>query len=290
MPYPNTTFPTTIDNPTNPSGTDNTSTFDHAGLHAFENNAIKALETKVGANSSTDNTSMDYKLSSITGGAKALSSDMSNTPDASIFTKGILKLSVAPASSINPIAVGVNDPKVPTINMSTLNTGMLEALTGSYGTPGSSNKFITSTDPVVTSSVLLTGNQTVAGIKTFSSIPVLPNSDPVNANDAARKSYVDTVMTHTTGTLTDGSMSITYHKINKTYFGFVGSNSTPYRFQGGDGLTAQRICTLLGKTLSSEYTNSMYGMAFNNWTGSVWTGSAPSNSLATILQGFSTTT
>jgi hypothetical protein len=42
-----------------------------------------------------------------------------------------------------------------------------------------------------TEAVLLTGNQTVAGIKTFSSIPVLPNSTPTADNEAARKKYVD---------------------------------------------------------------------------------------------------
>jgi len=41
--------------------------------------------------------------------------------------------------------------------------------------------------------VKLTGDQTVAGIKTFSSIPVLPASDPTTANQATRKSYVDTL-------------------------------------------------------------------------------------------------
>lgn len=39
--------------------------------------------------------------------------------------------------------------------------------------------------------VKLAGDQTVNGIKTFSSIPVLPASDPTTANQAARKSYVD---------------------------------------------------------------------------------------------------
>ena len=33
--------------------------------------------------------------------------------------------------------------------------------------------------------------QTIAGVKTFSSIPVLPNSDPETDNQAARKKYVD---------------------------------------------------------------------------------------------------
>jgi microcystin-dependent protein len=39
--------------------------------------------------------------------------------------------------------------------------------------------------------VRLTQNQTIAGIKTFSSIPVLPSSDPSTVNQAARKGYVD---------------------------------------------------------------------------------------------------
>ena len=39
--------------------------------------------------------------------------------------------------------------------------------------------------------VTLTGDQTVAGVKTFSSIPVLPASSPTTDNQAARKKYVD---------------------------------------------------------------------------------------------------
>lgn len=39
--------------------------------------------------------------------------------------------------------------------------------------------------------VKLTGNQTIAGVKTFSSIPVLPGTDPTAANEAVRKAYVD---------------------------------------------------------------------------------------------------
>jgi hypothetical protein len=53
----------------------------------------------------------------------------------------------------------------------------------------------TSTKPArsdhVHDGVDLLNAQTVAGIKTFSSIPVLPGSDPTTANQAARKSYVD---------------------------------------------------------------------------------------------------
>ena len=39
--------------------------------------------------------------------------------------------------------------------------------------------------------VVLTGDQTVAGVKTFSSIPVLPASDPTTENQVSRKAYTD---------------------------------------------------------------------------------------------------
>lgn len=47
-------------------------------------------------------------------------------------------------------------------------------------------------DDLDTAAVKTTGDQTVAGVKTFSSIPVLPASDPSTDNQAARKAYVDT--------------------------------------------------------------------------------------------------
>ena len=42
------------------------------------------------------------------------------------------------------------------------------------------------------SAVLLTGDQTVGGTKTFGDIPILPASNPTADNEAARKAYVDT--------------------------------------------------------------------------------------------------
>jgi hypothetical protein len=47
--------------------------------------------------------------------------------------------------------------------------------------------------------VEMTGAQTVAGVKTFSSIPVLPASNPTDANQAARKAYVDDNFVKMTG-------------------------------------------------------------------------------------------
>ena len=41
--------------------------------------------------------------------------------------------------------------------------------------------------------VKLTGDQTVAGIKTFTSIPVLPASNPTTSNQMVRKAYADSI-------------------------------------------------------------------------------------------------
>ena len=43
--------------------------------------------------------------------------------------------------------------------------------------------------------VQTSGAQSIAGIKTFSSIPVLPASDPTGVNEAVRKAYIDDLLT-----------------------------------------------------------------------------------------------
>ena len=62
--------------------------------------------------------------------------------DASTTVKGITRLSVAPVSATIPIAVGQNDPKVPTIDVSSVTAGMVSALAANNGTPGSGNKYV----------------------------------------------------------------------------------------------------------------------------------------------------
>lgn len=64
--------------------------------------------------------------------------------DASTTTKGISKLSYAPVSASDPIAVGDNDPRVPT-------TGENDALAGTSGTaPSGTNKFVDNDDTSAT--------------------------------------------------------------------------------------------------------------------------------------------
>lgn len=60
-------FPSSLDAFTDPTATSDTNVVDHATQHSDVNNAIEALEAKVGSNSSAVTTSHDYKLSGVTG-------------------------------------------------------------------------------------------------------------------------------------------------------------------------------------------------------------------------------
>lgn len=68
-----TSFPTSLDSFTNPSATDKTNNPSHSTQHSNANDAIEALQAKVGANSSAVTTSHDYKLSGVTGSDVACS-------------------------------------------------------------------------------------------------------------------------------------------------------------------------------------------------------------------------
>lgn len=66
-------FPTSLDTLTNPSATDSTATVSHSGQHSDANDAIEALQAKVGADSSAVNTTHDFKLSGVADGDYACS-------------------------------------------------------------------------------------------------------------------------------------------------------------------------------------------------------------------------
>lgn len=72
-----TNFPTSLDSLPNPTGSDlmenATAALDHDVQHSNANDAIEALEAKVGINGSAVTTSHDYKLSGVTGSDKAAS-------------------------------------------------------------------------------------------------------------------------------------------------------------------------------------------------------------------------
>ena len=57
-----TSFPTSLDALTNPTGSSSLTSPDHAGQHTDANDAIEALQAKVGVNSSAVTSSLDYKI------------------------------------------------------------------------------------------------------------------------------------------------------------------------------------------------------------------------------------
>lgn len=78
-------------------------------------------------------------------------------PNASSTVIGVTKLSVDPVSSINPIAVGQNDPLVSPVSLASLTAGEVSALAGTSGTPGSGNKYVTNADTQGSGSIVRTG-------------------------------------------------------------------------------------------------------------------------------------
>jgi len=108
-----TLYPTSIDSKTNPTATtatngptDATYGNGHAAEHIFANDAIEALEAKVGVNGSAVQTSHDFKLGLITGANQAASKAY---VDAAIVSGGVKASSV-----IYGISRLTSDPSVPT--------------------------------------------------------------------------------------------------------------------------------------------------------------------------------
>lgn len=61
-----TNFPTSLDTLTNPTATDTLDSPPHDEQHADANDAIEALQIKVGVNGSADTNSLDFKVNNIT--------------------------------------------------------------------------------------------------------------------------------------------------------------------------------------------------------------------------------
>lgn len=60
-----TSYPTSLDAFTNPTSSDPPNSPSHAGQHADENDAIEALEAKVGIDGSADTASLDYRVAQL---------------------------------------------------------------------------------------------------------------------------------------------------------------------------------------------------------------------------------
>lgn len=86
-----TNFPTSLDNLSNPAGSDPVNNPSHATQHANVNDALEALEAKVGANNSAVTTSHDYKITQLeaaitagVSGSKSIYQDVRNQSGSSL--------------------------------------------------------------------------------------------------------------------------------------------------------------------------------------------------------------
>lgn len=122
-------------------------------------------------------------------GTKAYADSLSITTPlakASATVQGRAKMSVAPADAAVPLGLGTNDPKIPT-------QAENDAMAGT-GTPSGANKYVTADNSARLNNVDLSTDQSVDGIKTLTSIPILPASSPTTDNQMVRKAYADSIL------------------------------------------------------------------------------------------------
>jgi len=93
------TYPTSLDSFTNPVSSDTLLSIDHATQHSNSNDAIEALELKVGITGSADTSSLDYKTSRLTTKGALLTSNWSNLVSLPAWTDGYMLVTDSTASS-----------------------------------------------------------------------------------------------------------------------------------------------------------------------------------------------
>ena len=117
-----TNFPASLDSLTNPSSSDSLNSPSHSAQHANVNDAVEALQAKVGADSSGVASSHDYKIAQLEAGAtggKIL--QVVSTTKTDTFTAAItatwtdvtgLNLSITPTSATSKVFVIVTCPVI----------------------------------------------------------------------------------------------------------------------------------------------------------------------------------
>ena len=80
-----TNFPTSLDNLTNPASTNELDAPSHSQQHADANDAIEALEAKVGVNNSANTTSLDYRVRQLET-VPTYTNEMAQDASAALFT------------------------------------------------------------------------------------------------------------------------------------------------------------------------------------------------------------
>lgn len=100
-----TNFPTSLDSLTNPTASDSELTVSHSSQHANVNDAVEALEAKVGVNSSAVTTSHDYKLSEVTSTDKAVGKTATQTLTNKTLTAPTISGATLTTSTVNGVTL-----------------------------------------------------------------------------------------------------------------------------------------------------------------------------------------
>lgn len=100
--FGSTSFPTSLDTLTNPSGTDRVNSPSHSDQHSNANDAIEAIQTKVGIDGSSVTTTLTYKLSGVTATGTAVSTLGNQIIDGTKRFIGSLIASSTVLSAISP--------------------------------------------------------------------------------------------------------------------------------------------------------------------------------------------
>ena len=157
-----TNFPTSLDTLTNPGPLDTQSAVSHSTQHSNANDAIEALQAKVGIDGSAETTSHDYKLGEVAGADQAVGKTATQTiqnktlgtgtsialgSDAvgDLFYRGV-------GGALTRLGIGSNgqallsngtNPAWNTVFLPSSDEKDAMAGGGALGTPGSANKFTT---------------------------------------------------------------------------------------------------------------------------------------------------
>lgn len=106
--------------------------------------------------------------------------------DASTTVKWLTKLSTAPASATDPIAVGDNDNRVSPVSLASVTADRVAAMEGT-GTPnGTTGKFVTNDDTATAATADKVARRLAGG-----NITVITESQGNNSTNAASTAYVD---------------------------------------------------------------------------------------------------
>lgn len=177
-----TNFPTALDSLTNPAPTDSMATVEHSEQHIKANDAIEALQTKVGIDNSADSSSLDY----------ILKNPNSNNPGHTHSTDSIevddSGLSTITGSDLTQVLTSIDNSLSDSMQSSVYDSAnVAEQLVGISATQTLTNKTINASNNTVSN--LTTGMFATNVVDT--DITLIANSDIRLASQKAVKSYID---------------------------------------------------------------------------------------------------